>query len=204
MIKNSVFVVCLLLIGAPLMAQNLVVNGTFDTDFTGWTDLSGSNSTAVWSSFDADDSPSSGSADLTNQFMNNGSMAILSQCFDVGPGDDLTFSLQVYQPSGQDGEGQAGFRTRYYPETGCTGSLLSGASGYAGLNDLDNWISIDESEQVPGGYASVQLYLAVIGNNGGTEFGAYFDNVVLAITPTPIFADGFESEDTSEWSTTFP
>lgn len=204
MMKSPVFVVCLLLLCAPLTAQNVVVNGTFDSDFTGWTDLSGTNSAAAWSSFDADDSGSSGSADLTNLLMNGGSSAILSQCFDVNPGDLLTFGLQVFQPSGQGGEGQAGFRSRFFPESGCMGSFLTGPSEYVASNVFDQWVPTTESAVVPGGFVSVKLYLAVIGSPGGTEFGAFFDNVDMTVTTGLIFADDFESEDTSEWSTTAP
>ncbi len=202
--KNIALAVVILIAATPLVAQNLISNGSFDTDLAGWTVTTSTNATVGWVSRDADDSGASGSVEATNLLMNGGSSQMLWQCFEGSEGDEISFDLMVYQPSGQPGEGWGGCRSRLYDGPGCTGSVLdyTFCSKNAPQGSFDQWLPVSRSCMLPAGSASVMVILAVTGVSGGTSFTADFDNVV--ISNTAIFADGFESGNTSGWTSQIP
>ena len=82
--------------------SNLLLNGTFDTDLSGWT---GNASTCgyfggeCWTSVDADDSPSSGSAHLVATGYFYPVVTLTSECVPITAGDDYALDLFVREAS---------------------------------------------------------------------------------------------------------
>jgi hypothetical protein len=79
---------------------NLLPNGTFDTDLSGWTrygasTCSGFSGGVCWTSVDADDSPSSGSAHLRATRYFYPILTLTSECIPVTAGDDYVLDLFV-------------------------------------------------------------------------------------------------------------
>lgn len=59
--------IALVLFGSPVLAQNMIANGDFDTDVSGWS----SQLPFTWDPTDCQQSPSSGSGVVTNKWSTN-------------------------------------------------------------------------------------------------------------------------------------
>ncbi len=186
-----------LLASAPVTAQNVIMNPGFDIDLSNWENPF--FNPAVWDSRDAGASTTSGSALLTNTLGNGGSTAILSQCHEVSEGATVDVSAWVYQPSGQTGVGDGDFRFAFHSGALCQNEI-SGPHYSSVYSDLDTWFEITSTATAPPSAGSVLLYLAVRGFVLGEDFSVHFDDVVLTVTDGLIFSDGFESGNTSAWS----
>ena len=84
--------------------QNLIVNGDFDTDLSGWTEEQDDSTNSFWASEDVDGSPDSGSlvaTDLFSFFEPVGTAYAAWQCFDVDPAHHyrLEFSAKEERPT---------------------------------------------------------------------------------------------------------
>ncbi len=199
--RNLTTVAITILISTPIMAQNLLTNGSFDTDIAGWENPY--SRIANWAPLDANDSPISGSAALTNDVMNGGSLTILNQCIEVSAGDLVEIAAKIYHPSGQAGEGTGRLRINFYSDISCSTTIDSWLYAYV-PSDLDMWHDTGRADSAPDTTAAVRLDLAVRGLSGGTQFTAHFDDVSLTATPSVVFVDGFENGDTSAWSSVTP
>ena len=182
-------------------AQNLVVNGDFDNDVDGWTELSIPLSWDPTS--DYQNSPASGSALIVNAipFGNSGATQCVSGI--IG-GETYHLSAWLRAPTGQNAEGMAGVFVWWWTGSNCGGSMSIGpATAY--IFTSNSWVElVAPSEQAPPGTQSGTVYLN--NQNKSSTPGAYsasFDHVLLAASGV-IFSDGFESGDTSAWSATVP
>ena len=198
--RASMVLITVILISGMATAQTLVVNGDFDTNVAGWTELSIPLS---WDgSSDWQGNPASGSALILNNaaFADN-SGAI--QCVDgIVAGEVYSLSAWLRVPSGQTGTGAARVFIWYYSEPGCAGTWV-GESSTPVMAASDVWIGLSSGDTVaPATAQSVKVYL---NNFKYTETGIYqasYDHV--AFTLIGVFADGFESGDTTEWSASVP
>jgi hypothetical protein len=180
--------------------QNDLANPSFDSNVSGWT--AAIEVSLAWSSIDAELDPGSGSAQVGNQRSNSSDGAGISQCASSGveSGAEYDYGGQAFIPSGQYRTGPAQVGLRWYGGTGCTGSVL-GSQPRSSTETEGSWVELGESGIVaPQGAASV-LFLAFPTKYeaGGTRT-AHFDD--LYVRRTPLFADGFESGGTGNWSTT--
>ncbi len=203
---NALKTMCMLLSVLSIAAigsANEISNPNFDTDLSGWDNPYARP--AVWDSRDFADSPSSGSALLTEPDGNGAAFAILLQCLPVTEGAELEGSAQVYQSSGQScGDGHGLFWYRYHDTTDCTGSQV-GSLRFSSYSQVwDAWAETSINETVPAHAQSAEFYLAVICQDAGQSLSVHFDNVVVIVDSMAIFEDGFESSDLSGWSSSVP
>lgn len=183
--------VALVLTAAGASAQNMLVNPDFDNDLSGW------DGPAMWDPADAYGSDSSGSATWINDYAAGGS-TIVRQCVNFTQwieGFDL--AAFAFIPSGQPGEGYTYLTVAFYSDSDC-GTYMTGR-GSQSFSDFDNWVLVHLTGWTPSGAASVQIAAANQKTAPG-DFQTYCDAFFFAANPEMVFADGFETADTSEWS----
>lgn len=176
----------LLLAPASAMAQNLIVNGDFDTGFDGW---EFPDSTPTWSPLDADGSTESGSAHGVN--LATGRACVLRQCVALPRSGRQVLSVWAYTPPGQ-GLGNLVLTytaRRHSPD--CTGGSFSSGGIY--LPGVGDWayhaLSIPVGDDPPGPDTTVEVRLCVDPARQ-LGFGGHFDRVRLV--PDVIFRDGVD------------
>jgi len=164
-------VLCLAATGAtPALAQNLIVNSTFDSDYSGWA------GGAQWVADDCCGNPSSGSVN-THQFE-----ALISNCSNVTGSSsyDLTFwsKFVLVNPSLPDPNGYAYVEWMDAPNCGGTAidfpdfpNLAPGAGAA--------WHQVGATFVAPANAQSVQIQLG--SSNCGLSCGGdtYFDDIAF-------------------------
>ncbi|MGA9335114.1 MAG: hypothetical protein WBV39_12615 [Rudaea sp.] len=173
-------------------AQNLLVNGDFATDLSGW---QFPDATPTWSSFDADGAIGSGSAHGTNaQAGADARVFVLRQCVPISQPGLYVFGASGYTPSGQ----VAGDLVANYFVTlnsDCSGDTTVNTGGFF-LPGVDQWQAytsgtlLNIPPQSPFPAMAIRISLGVDKSPAGGSFAGYFDNVFLI--RDPIFSDGFE------------
>jgi hypothetical protein len=106
----------------------------------------------------------------------------------------------VYVPSGQPTTGTADMVAWIFSDTEC--SVHIGGTGTRFSPDFDVWQFQTVTEWLPAGAASVGLCL-FNSKEGGGDHQTYHDAIFFGPNPTMVFADGFETGDTSLWSVVF-
>jgi hypothetical protein len=158
----------LLVAAFPIAAQNLVQNGTFDTNVTHW-------AFGAFSNVDANGSQSSGSVLKVNASETAGtSMPVASDCFAVVGGASYERSVD-YRYSGE--PGYVALYTIWYSEPDCKGGT-AGPSTPASLGD-GQWHSISSTLTAPVNAKSAVLWLQVYKTPPGSSITANFDNAVF-------------------------
>ncbi len=182
------------------LGQNLLINPNFHTDVAGWT--ASSESALAWDPLDAEASPASGSAVVTCLGEEPNDSNGTFQCVGGITGESyFLFAADMLIPSGQSETGHAHLLVQWYSESGCTGFLgLADTSGFPSTTP-DVWLTDFGIAEAPAGAQFARLRLSVSKNEGVGSLDAHFDNVVLEAA---LLVDGFESGDTSAWSTTVP
>jgi hypothetical protein len=173
----AVIIACSASASLAANGDNLVANGTFDTDTSSWTGPD--NSPAEWTADDADGAPDSGSVAVGTQTSpsNNGS-PVRSTCIPVVGGRDYVFAASRKWVARSSFGSVDTFVTLFWYEA-CGGAKLTDERI---VGATDHWTATQLFVTAPphAGYAKV--YLAVsrdIDNlrSGGT---AAFDNILLA------------------------
>lgn len=147
-------------------AQNLIVDGTFDTPDSlavlgSWDNISGAK---VWSSLDVDDDPNSGSVAITNAGGGQTSVFI-SQCIPVVGGEIYTYGAS-HLSSGENATGRADVGILYYDAADCP---QSGPLTFATTSGLatEVWSDLQGSLEAPANALSASLSLIAF-KTGGT------------------------------------
>ena len=169
--------VLLVALAAPAAAQNLVQNGRFDQNVTGWThDVE--VATLAHGAADLHGYAGSGSLQLTNQVVDDGfpSATPAEQCVAVGAGTH-TLRAHAFIPSGQSQTGSVYLQLIAFAAPGCT-SFLGFVAGPAGAA-VGSWQKLEQQVTLPVGTASVRLLLAVVKNAQPGQVTARFDDVFL-------------------------
>jgi hypothetical protein len=182
------------------LGQNLVANPQFDSDVSDWA----TNATASieWSPADADGSPSSGSALVTNLSTTANDSTGAYQCVDGIMGEaPYRVAAEVMVPGGQVETGFAHLLVQWYSGPGCSGFLDLAVTPGVPTTTPDAWYAIHTFAVAPVGAQSARLRLSIWKNEDSGMLQSHFDNVELERW---IFVDGFESGDTSVWSGTVP
>ena len=193
-------VVVLLIAANPCAeAQNLIVNGNFDSDVSGWTPL-GASLSAEWDPSDYAGSPSSGSLLGTNDSPTSANLSVVSCVDSISGGQPYQYTGWIKTPSGQTVTGLFRLYWYWYPLASCAGAqTLAASTPY--MTSADDWIYVStDSEIAPPGTMSAWLVLGIYKTSAvpGT-FQVYYDGLDFRHTGIN-FADGFESGDISEWS----
>lgn len=196
----SVFLFALLLGSSDLGAQ-LLDNTRFDTDVLEWTALS--EATVEWDELDADASPTSGSARVTNLSSGPGDSNGALQCANgISEGFRYQVGAEVYIPGGQTETGWADILIQWHADAACSEFISLANTTSVPTTSPDTWLPVSGSFVAPAGSQSARIRLSVRKQEDGGSLAAHFDNVFLE--PAPIFTDDFESGDTAAWSQTVP
>ncbi len=184
-----------------ILVDHLLLNPNFDQDLVGWLLNSPPPTSTVHSAQDFDQATTSGSALVID--LSGPEPAALSQCLAGNAGAILTFggAARIASPSAQ--EPAVGALLEAFASPDCTGEPLAGASSVPLAGDGgDLWQVLPAGAlQVPDAAGSVLISFVVqAGTAAGFDVG--FDDLLLF--EQQIFADSFESGDTSEWSATVP
>jgi hypothetical protein len=90
----------------------------------------------------------------------------------------------------------------FFAGAGCTGASLATSTDVSLIEDTGGlWLAVTRPIAVPDGALSA---LCDFTFGGDPSFDVYLDGLRLVGSEVPIFADGFESGDTTAWSSTVP
>ncbi len=201
----------LLVLGAALAssgvyAQNLLDNPDFDIDLGSWT-CGTANGTAVRDSRDVDGAVDSGSLQMDNDAPFAAAKVSCVQCVPVVEGVSYQLASWVY--FADEGaftlDGSARIQIMFSDDAGCVNSVGFGDVGYLEANpgNADTWVPlITQWNLAPAGANHASAILITWANIQDNPTRTHYDTVSL--TDEGIFADDFESGDTSAWSLTIP
>ena len=181
-------------------AQNLLVNPDFDTDVAGWTTW-GTDVSIVWNPEDAYGSPASGSGEVINSYVGSASQLRAFQCVSVVGGALHQLRGKVLIPSGQPTIQGGLLGIWWYAEESCQAWISSAGSPLVVWPE-DVWIEIAAPlSEAPIAAQSARISLEVFQLAPGGTVSVLYDDLMFGEV---LFADGFESGDTSAWSATGP
>lgn len=176
---------------------NAFENGHFDCDLAGWTATSSNPGEITYSTDDFDNSDLSGSVAITNLAVNT--EFSISQCVPVHAGIEVPTAGKVRFSAAAAVVASLTRECVFFSAPDCGGvdlgsnvvSVLMGDTGGA-------WVPFDGFVLPSDGAMSAGCSYR-ISNPTGADFTAWFDQLYLD-NGNQIFADGFESGDTSAWS----
>ena len=169
-----------LLPGVAARAQNLVVNGDFASNSSGWSVAYHAPEISIaWSDLDPADPTPSGSLQVTSTVSNAGSGGP-TQCVDL-PGAELDFHMDVLVPSQPAFAYVTAFPyVRWYSGAVCTVAEISSEFAPGSVSAGQGWTRIAELLTPPGSAQSVLIDLGITKPSGSSAPAiAYFDNVYL-------------------------
>lgn len=155
-----------------VFAQNMLENGTFDTDLSGWTADPGD--TPVWFAEDCCGNVNSGSARLSVSVTE--SEALNSNCVGVTAGDSydvraMTNTLPLLGAF----LSNAFVNVIWVADASCVGAGI--AESTLNIDTTPGWRQVGETIIAPDGAAGVIVQLAAHGQGLSTGVDAYFDDV---------------------------
>lgn len=183
MAYRNVAVMLLVMIAAPTALaaplQNLLPNGDFDTDITGWSTLPPSGDSPVWSAEDCCGDASSGSIELRAVVT---SVIAGSSCIAVtgGAAFDLVTMVDTRPIGGQ--LTQAGIQIRWYSDAGCT--MEAGSSQSWSLGNQQGWRRFGTSMTAPADAMAAAIVLTAVGQGLSSGIDAFFDDVAFGESGT--------------------
>lgn len=189
--KLREFITVLCFLPLTSMAENLLLNPEFDADLSGWT-LDGA-ATPTFDPLDVDDSPLSGSAQITNAELTSSSEVVaLSQCFETPLPGPYALALSGFIPSGQATSGSVIVRSSRFVGPACVGGL-NGTSGYfvATSSTTDSWRNVLEMITVNPSTQSISFEIGIRKTEDIGSFIAHVDAALLLLDDN-VFEDSFE------------
>jgi hypothetical protein len=180
---------------ARVRAQELIVNGHFNTDINGWT-LVGEGS-QVWDPLDWQSNPASGSLRLTNTSVAANQPTVSGQCIPLAPSGTYEVGGHVRFPSGQASFGAAAIGVAWFDDPSCAVTPLSTVNTPLVASTTTNtWVeSFSAAITAPAGTVAVGVGPAVVKTLAGGSLTALFDRVRFGPTgTTPVRAQGFTVE----------
>lgn len=176
----------------PLQAQDLVLNGGFDDDLSGWSTGDDPNMVVVWSALDANASSASGSMRVVNVSANASNGVTAEQCIPVNAGQSYTATAKVRVPSGagQSIDNRAAVSLRWYAGPDCTTSIGGAVVANGTPQAFNTWVNQSLTVTAATGARSVEVRALNTKYPAGGSFIALFDD--LALTSQSIFQNGFD------------
>ncbi|MBO9664339.1 hypothetical protein [Dokdonella sp.] len=194
-----VFVSCAILLAfaGTATAQNLLVNGEFDSDLSGWLIDAAASPAPVWEGFDVDDPARSGAVRVGNaspEAMNR--LYPLEQCIALTAPGPYRIVARGYIPPGQ---GAGKLVVSYWlsldnPDCPQWQGSQSGGGNY--ITTIGGWGRYEQSitatmpSPIPPN-ARIKISLGVEKDAAGGEFFGYFD--AISVFGDAVFADGFDT-----------
>lgn len=168
------------LLPACAAAQNLLLNGSFDTDVSSWSQADPPFGTNAFSTLDANGSPASGSALVTN----NSGVALrnpgLAQCRPAAAGVFYDYGAKALVSQGQPAL-DVYVLVNFYSNPICSGSGIG--SSRVDFTPSGNWQGLAATAvQAPAGTIAVGLRLLVFKEDAGGTVTANFDDAFLSVT----------------------
>jgi hypothetical protein len=192
----TMLLVSMMLLPAVSSAQELLSNPSFGTDLSSWIGV------GWWSSEDC--CGNIGSATYINQDYGYSARYIVRQCVEL-PAADEAFDLSgyIYVPVGQSGDGWGKLGLVWYSLPGCAAAGFIGGEDAASVFPGSSWQSTRRRAIAPATAVSVYVTATNQKTSESGTFQVYVDAVSLVMLDK-IFADDFESGDTSAWAATVP
>ncbi len=161
-------------------AQNLLLNGSFDTDISSWSQADPPFGTNAFSTLDANGSPSSGSALVTNNSAVTSRNPGLLQCRTATPGVFYDYGAKARVSPGQQ-DSTVYILVNFYTNPICSGSGIG--SSRVDFTPSGNWQSLAATAvQAPAGTVAVSFQLLVFKAAAGGSVTANFDDAFLSVT----------------------
>jgi hypothetical protein len=181
---------------------NLFANAHFDCELPPWVeDPVGEIS---HSPIDFDDAAASGSVRLANTA--GSTNLIVGQCASVSAGADVTVSTKVRAALAPGASATVFANCLYFVSVDCTGTGLGGSTVSQGVNDTAfEWAPVTFGFNPvfsPGNEPNSALCSLRLQIPAGQFAEVFLDQ--LRLGDPNVFADGFETGDTSVWSATVP
>ena len=166
-------------------AQNLVWNGDFAVDVSGWEPHAGGS--LVWTDLsDESDCPASGMALSTSVEVSTLDVATVEQCVpDLTPGTNLGVAAAHL------GYGEFSIELNFWGTIDCESGWVSSLASPYEAQDPVIWSTARLATTVPAGAHSVHVRLSAVDFD---PHGLGVDSVVVALRP-PLLLDGFEADD---------
>ena len=163
--------------GSLALGQNLVGNGTFARDFTGWQTRTTPNGTAVWSAEDANGATGSGSAFFTTTHPNDSEFVpLLTQCVPVVAGESYVLSQEVKFQPGETTPGAAQIVLTWSSSPDCQASLF-GIGLVTERSGAPSWFADSQTFPAPAGAVAASIQLGMDKDQAGGTLSAWVDNV---------------------------
>ena len=120
---------------------NLIANGAFAANFSGWKVSEGDSNTdsgkATWSRLDAAGSKTSGSLELVTSATGDRDTYRVGQCFRIDPGvENLSFGASIRVPPRQKARGIANLELERFKGADCSDDVIP----YEGLGGIANYL----------------------------------------------------------------
>jgi len=171
-------------IALPTSAQNLLTNGAFNSDLSGWSVQDNENVATRWDSQDAGGSPNSGSVSVTNQGEPSGVLRSgATQCVNLVPGGRYRFRGDVLIPSGQSEAGWTDISLFFFSAENCNNGFITGTGVRA--DQRGSWQQASMDMNVPTDARSVRVGLGVNKQEAGGALQAFFDRIFVIFQSAP-------------------
>ena len=182
--------------------SNLLRNGHFDCSIEEWVAVATIPEEIEYSSEDFDDASISGSAEITN--LSASQDFSLGQCVEVPGNLTCSLDLRLQVEAAADILLTATRVCESFSGPACTGLPLGVDASTAFVEDSGGeWLEQQLVTALPAGTTSV-LCSVDLRTEDGADFNAFVDEAFLTCRADILFADGFESGDTSAWTSTSP
>ncbi len=190
---------CLLVLALPAIAEppvNLLVNPDFDTDLADWTQIVPSSKTFLHDPADSSGDSASGSAAIAaSQAI--GTFYRLIQCVPAEEATSYHIAGRAWAEAENANLSFLGF-VRFFATDGCSGERIgTGSSQVLHGDTAGQWLSFAGSVPSPAGTRAAEAEYLFSASNL-QQFAGKFDHLVFF--RDGLFADGFESGDTTGWS----
>ena len=192
------------LVPFEVMASDLLLNPNFDSAISSWTTLPATPGVVR---FDADDSDGwAVSGSVLMELVAGTQTYGLSQCVQVEDTSDYILGGRVRTASPSATAPTAFGQVQYFSSTNCTTGVLGSEvlGGVVAGDTADAWVALPESPHTPpvDARSAYVSFLSVAG--AAPSFATSFDTLSFRVEVGALFANGFESGDTTLWSATIP
>ena len=188
----------------PAAAQNLLQNGRFDVDTSGWVVAQGHPGTIARNPADRGGFTGSGSLELTHQGANpSQTTVLLGECIAAAPG---SYTLRAFSlvPAGQARTGSLLSGLYVFGGPNCSSGQLAQLVG-PGNDTAGVWRALELQATLPPGTTHVRPVFGLIKNEAGGELKLRLDDVFLgkpcAIGPSRLCLDAHRFGVTVSWQT---
>lgn len=185
----------------PAAGQNLLQNGRFATNLSGW----GVSAAASHNPADSSGWPQSGSLQLANAQASAGAAVFADQCVSPFPVGQQTVRARVFVPAGQSRTGKVYMYVQGNGAPNCFAPGLGSVIVATIAPAPGSWVTLEGTYTPPAGAASGFVVIGVQKNEAGGEFKALVDDVYFGPpckqTITNLCIGGQRFGVTAKWTT---